>query len=159
MKNYSVIGNEEILKNYKLAFFCSQKCPPDFILKIYDKTKEWRENNVCVISGFHTPVEKDVLQYLLKGEQPVIICPARSLDDYKLDAHIKREVDKGRVLIISKLQNKRISQKCSHLRNIFIAELADEIFAAYAEPGGTVQKICEYAWTLHKKVYSLDYLS
>jgi len=158
MKNYTFIGNDEIFKNYKLGFFCSQKCPPDLILSIYDKAKEWREKGVCIISGFHTPVEKDVLHYLLKGEQPVIICPARSLDDYRIDADIKKEVDNGRVLIISKFQNKRISKKCSHLRNIFIADLADELIIGYSEPGGTVEKTYEYAGTLHKKVYSLGYL-
>ncbi|MBK8549825.1 MAG: DNA-binding protein [Ignavibacteria bacterium] len=158
MKNYSYIGNDEILKNHKLAFFCSQKCPPDIILKIYDKAKEWRENKVCVISGFHTPVEKDVLHYLLKGEQPVIICPARSLDDYRIDVDIKEEINNGRVLVISKLQNRRISKKYSNERNLFIADLADEIFIGYSEPGGTVEKTCEYARTMNKKVYSFSYL-
>ena len=154
MKNYSFIGNDEILKNYKLAFFCSQKCPPELILKIYDIAKEWRENGVCIISGFHTRIEKDVLYYLLKGEQSLIICPSRGLDDFKIDAEIKREVDKGRVLLISNLKNKRISKKFSHSRNIFIADLADEIFVGYSEPGGTVEMTCEYAGRLNKKVFS-----
>jgi len=154
MEKFSFIGNKEILKNHKLAFFCSQKCPPDIILLCYDKAKEWREKNVCVTSGFHSLIEKDVLNYLLKGEQPIIICPARSLDNFRIAPDIKKEIDKGRVLLISDLKNKRISKKSSHLRNLFIADLADEIFVGYFEPGGTVEKTCEYSKTFNKKVCS-----
>ncbi len=155
MKNYSCIGNEEILKNYKTAFFCSKKCPLDLILQIYDKAREWRENKICVISGFHTPVEKDVLNFLLKGEQSVIICPARNLNEYRINADIKKEIDDGRVLIISKLQNRRISKKFSNERNFFIADLADEIFVGYTEPGGTTEKMCDYVTGLNKRITKL----
>lgn len=153
MKNYSCIGNDEILKNYKVGFFCSQKCPPDLILPIYDKAKEWRENKACVISGFHTTVEKDVLHYLLKGEQPVIICPARSLEKIKIDSELKKEIEKGRVLLISNLPNKRISKKYSLERNLFVAEMADEIIIGYAKPGGTLEKICEDVKKSDKKIF------
>jgi len=33
-----------------------------------------------VISGFHTPAEKECLRILLRGAQPIIICPARSIE-------------------------------------------------------------------------------
>jgi len=35
-----------------------------------------REAGRCVISGFHSPIEQDVLHYLLKGKQPVIMALA-----------------------------------------------------------------------------------
>jgi predicted Rossmann fold nucleotide-binding protein DprA/Smf involved in DNA uptake len=156
MKDYSFIGNKDILKNHKLAFFCSKKCPPDIIIKCYDKAKEWKEKSVCVISGFHSLIEKDVLNYLLKGEQPIIICPARSLINYRIDSNIKKESVNGRVLIMSNLNNKRISKKYSHLRNLHIADIADEIFVGNATKGGSTEKIFEYAKTLNKKVYTFD---
>lgn len=152
MKNYSFIGNDAILKNYKHAFFCSQKCPPDLILSIYDEAKHWREKSFCIISGFHTPIEKDVLYCLLKGEQPIIICPARSLEKIKIDSELKKEVEKGRILYISNLSNKRISKGYSLERNLFVAEMADEIIVGYAMPGGTTEKICENVKKTNKKI-------
>jgi hypothetical protein len=38
-----------------------------------------RESGNCVISGFHSQIEKDVLHYLLKGNQPIIVFLARGL--------------------------------------------------------------------------------
>jgi len=46
-------------------------------LKAYDLARELREKKTPVISGFHTPVEKDMLEILLKGKGPNVICPAR----------------------------------------------------------------------------------
>jgi len=59
--NINYMGNKEILKSHKIAFLCSRKCPADVILKSYDWAIEQREKGVCVISGFHSKIEKDVL--------------------------------------------------------------------------------------------------
>jgi predicted AAA+ superfamily ATPase len=37
-----------------------------------------REAGIPVIGGFHAPMEKECLDLLLRGTQPVVICPARS---------------------------------------------------------------------------------
>ena len=76
---YYTLGNTDILKLHKTAFLCSRKCPADIVLKSYDWAIEQREKGVCVISGFHSKIEKDVLHYLLKGSQPVILALARGL--------------------------------------------------------------------------------
>lgn len=77
--NLHYIGNKQILEHFKIAFLCSRKCPANIILKSYDWAVEQREKGVCVISGFHSKIEKDVLHYLLKGNQPIILVLARGL--------------------------------------------------------------------------------
>jgi hypothetical protein len=64
------LGNTDLLNLQKVAFLCSRKCPAAVVLKSYDWAIEQRDNGVCVISGFHSRIEKDVLHYLLKGAQP-----------------------------------------------------------------------------------------
>jgi hypothetical protein len=66
-------GNKALLKLHKTAFFCSRRCPAGVVLKAYDWAIEQREKGRCVLSGFHSRIEKDVLYYLLKGKQPLII--------------------------------------------------------------------------------------
>ena len=61
-----LIGNIKFLKEYKIAFLCSRKIPASTVLKCYDWAIEQRENGSCIISGFHSQLEKDVLHYLLK---------------------------------------------------------------------------------------------
>ena len=67
-----LIGNEELLQQSKIAFLCSRKVPANVVLKCYDWAIEQRDAGKCVISGFHSQLEKDVLHYLLKGKQPII---------------------------------------------------------------------------------------
>ena len=59
-------GDESLLNNYKIAFFCSRKCPAHIVLKSYDWAIEQREKGNCIISGFHSKIEKDVFHFLLK---------------------------------------------------------------------------------------------
>jgi len=80
----TVIGNPVILQRNKLALFCSKKCPGNLILKAYDLVHELRESGTTVISGFHTPIEKECLRILLRGDQPIIICPARSIENMRI---------------------------------------------------------------------------
>jgi hypothetical protein len=57
------------------ALFCSARCPGSVILRAYDQAAQWRDTGHCVISGFHSPVEKECLRILLRGEPPFTICP------------------------------------------------------------------------------------
>lgn len=73
------LGNLALLRQPLTALFCSTKCPGHLILPAYDQAARWRDAGHCVISGFHSPVEKECLRILLRGEPPIIICPARAL--------------------------------------------------------------------------------
>ena len=59
--------------------FCSARCPGEAILRAYDQAAHWRDTGRAVIGGFHSPMEKECLRILLRGPQPVIVCPARGL--------------------------------------------------------------------------------
>lgn len=130
------------LDHYKIAFLCSRKCPADVILKSYDWAIEQREKGVCVISGFHSKIEKDVLHYLLKGTQPIIIALARGLKK-RLEPELKDALDKNRLLLITPFSEKvkRVTSETANQRNRLMAEMADEIFVAYALPGGNIEKL------------------
>ena len=48
-------------------------------MKCYDWATEMRDNGVCVMGGFQSPLERDVLTFLLKGKQPVVWVLAHKL--------------------------------------------------------------------------------
>jgi len=77
--NVNYLGNTGLLKLPKIAFLCSRKIPSSVLLKIYDWAVEQREKGICIISRFHSKVEKDVFDFLIKGKQPVIMVLARAL--------------------------------------------------------------------------------
>lgn len=135
-------GNIELLKLRKTVFLCSRQIPASVVLKCYDWAIEQRDQGNCVISGFHSKIEKDVFHYLLAGTQPVIMALARGMKE-KIDTDLKAAVDAGRLLIVTPFVNsvKRVSAETAEKRNRFMFELADEITIGYADKGGMLEKL------------------
>ncbi len=154
----SALGNLEILGERKLALFCSVTCPGDLILKTYDAARRLRDAGVTVIGGFHSPMEKECLALLLRGRQPIIICPARGLEKMRLPGELKKPLDEGRLLLLSRFEEKdrRVSARLAIRRNDFVAALADEILVAYAEAGGKTERFCRKALEWRKPLFVFE---
>jgi len=148
------IGNTDLLKLPKTAFLCSRKIPASAVLKCYDWAIEQREKGNCVISGFHSQLEKDVLHYLLKGNQPIIIALARGLKQ-RIEPELIKPLDQGRILIISPFDKSvtRVTEKTAEIRNKMMIELADNITIGYANKGGMLESLLK---TTQKKMVRLD---
>ena len=138
------LGNTELLNLHKTAFLCSRQVSPAFILKCYDWAIEQRDAGKCIISGFHSQIEKDVFGYLLKGEQPIIVALARGLKK-RIEPELKKPLESDRLLIITPFKNniKRASEETCRIRNKMMMEIADEIVVGYARPGGMLEKLVE----------------
>lgn len=70
------LGNVRLLEDPLAALFRSSRCPGDVVLKVYDFARTLRD---AIIGGFQTPMEKECLRLLLRGSQPVVVCPARGI--------------------------------------------------------------------------------
>jgi len=127
---------------HKTAFLCSRQVPASIVLKCYDWAIEQRERGRCIISGFHSQIEKDVLHYLLQGKQPIIVLLARGLKKL-VEPELRAAISKNRLLIITpfELNTTRVSQETANKRNDLMIQFADEIFVAYARPGGNVERL------------------
>ena len=77
-------GNVRLLEVSLTALFCSQRCPGDLILKTYDLARAMRDAGVPIIGGFQTSMEKECLRLLVRGSQPVVVCPARGIDNMRV---------------------------------------------------------------------------
>ena len=136
----SSLGNKELLKLRKTAFLCSREIPASVVLKCYDWAIEQRDQGNCIISGFHSRIEKDVFHYLLAGTQPVIMALARGMKE-KIDTALKAAVDAGRLLIVTPFENsvKWVTAETAEKRNRFMIKLADEVVIGYAGKGGMLE--------------------
>ncbi len=137
-----ILGKTNLLKTKPIALFCSVKCPGDKILQTYDQCLKWRKEGQSVISGFHSPMEKECLRILLNGTQPIIISPARGIWK-RIPREWKPHIDYGRMLIVSEFPPSiiRMTSQNAIKRNQFIIELADKVYVAYAEPGGKMEAL------------------
>ncbi len=143
-KNIFALGNLDLLRQETIALFCSVKCPGNLILKTYDLARQLRDAGTAVISGFHSPMEKECLSLLLRGEQPIIWCLAKRLAPTRLPKEYADALSKGRLLMLSPFGEKikRADEDTARSRNEFVAALADRVFVAHAASGGKTEKFC-----------------
>lgn len=72
----TMTGNAALLEGPdRMALFGSSKCPGEIIPKTQDWAHGLIGSRTVVVSGFHTPVEKDVLRILLRGKHPPSSAP------------------------------------------------------------------------------------
>jgi predicted Rossmann fold nucleotide-binding protein DprA/Smf involved in DNA uptake len=157
-KRLFVLGNPELLRSETLALFCSVKCPGRIILKTYDLAKALRDAGVPVIGGFHTPMEKECLALLLRGTQPIIVCPARGLERIRPSAGVQHGIEAGRVLLISMFGSghRRATAELSDQRNRLAAALAGMAFVSHAAPGGKTEALCREILAMGKPLFTID---
>ncbi len=150
------IGNLDILDRNLLGFFCSVRCPGDIILKTYDLARSFRDTGVTVISGFHSPIEKDFLEILLRGSQPIVICPARSIENMRIPLAWREPIDKGGLLVLSPFmkKHKRVTASLSEQRNRIVALLARDAFLPYAAPGSRSENLCKEIIKIGKQIFT-----
>ena len=118
------LGNMELLKLPKTAFLASSTIPTDMVLKCYDWATAKHEG--CVVSGFSSKLEQDVLHFLIKAQCPVILVLARCM--YKvIPAELKEAIEEGRLLMISVSNATRQSKATAYARNKYICEMSDHI--------------------------------
>src|SRR5665213_1207225 len=120
-------GPMEILGMQSTGFFCSSQCPGGVILKTFDAITAMRDEGRTLIGGFHSPMEWECLGILLRGRQPVIWVPARSIVGMHLKPELQPAFAAGRLLILSPFEpkNKRITAAFADARNRFVGALAD----------------------------------
>lgn len=154
----AALGNLDVLREPKLAFFCSLRCPGSLILQAHDLAKQWREEGRTVVSGFHSPIEQECLRILLRGAQPIIVCPARSLEGMRVHKEFRKPLEEGRLLFLSPFpkREKRMTAGLAAERNCFVAALADEVLIAYASPGGKTEQFCREILNWGKPLLTLE---
>ena len=100
-----------------------------------------RDAGVTVISGFHSPIEKDCLRILLRGTQPIIVCPGRAIEGMRIPRECRAAFEAGRLLFLSPFNERprRVTQGSALRRNEVVTALADEVFIAHITPGGRTE--------------------
>ena len=137
----SHIGNLDLLKRPKTAFLCSSKTTSRDILQSFDWATSVPEDS-CIISGFQTKLEKDVLQLLLKRHIPVIIVLARKM--YKeLPVEMQSAINCNEALIISLSHLPRNSKQSARVRNKYIINIADKVVFGALDPSSSLANLVE----------------
>jgi hypothetical protein len=103
-------------------------------------------------------MEKECVALLLRGTQPVITCPARSIERMRIPGEWKTRLAEGRLLLLSPFAEKlrRVTTNLAQKRNELVATLADEVFVAHAAPGSKMERFCRDVLDWDKPLLTLD---
>jgi predicted Rossmann fold nucleotide-binding protein DprA/Smf involved in DNA uptake len=156
--NLWMIGDPHLLSQPLLGLLCSTRCPGQVILRTYDLARSLRDAGVPVVSGFQSPMEKECLELLLRGKQPVVICPARSIDCMRVPASWRVGIDAKRVLVISPFSKvrRRVTADLAEERNHLVSVLASAVVLLHATPGGRLDRLCKQLIAKNVTVWTLD---
>jgi len=124
------IGDLNNLNQNLLGIMCSQSCPGDLILKGFDAAKQIRDQGTTVVSGFHSSMEKDIIEILLRGSQPIIHCLAKAIETYRIPQNLRQRVECGLLTIIAPdfpIAEKRITKATSERCNSLVLDICDQV--------------------------------
>ena len=127
--NRTVLGNIALLQKRKIGFLASRKIATLSVLPTLDwATEISQQEEVAVVSGFHSQMEKEVLKILLRGKCGIIVILARGM--YRqVPKHYEEALPQNRLLILSYEKDNvtRISEQTAHKRNKRVVALSDEM--------------------------------
>ena len=152
-------GQNTTLNGDLWALFCSSKCPGEVILKAHDLAQELRRSGIPTIGGYHSPVEQECLRVLLRGRQPILLCPARHINEkMRLKPAWKDAFTEKRLLILSIFgeDHQRSTAVQANQRNAFVAALADKICIAHAAEDSKTFAFAQRVLAWGKPVFTLE---
>jgi predicted Rossmann fold nucleotide-binding protein DprA/Smf involved in DNA uptake len=154
----STLGNRELLREPVVALFCSVRAPGACVLAAYDLACGLRDAGVTVGGGFHSPLERECLSFLLRGDGRTVVCPARCLEGMRLPAAWRGPLAGGRMLLLSALPagRRRATRGTCDARNELVAGLAAAAVILHATPGGRLSRLAGTLARGGRRVYCLD---
>lgn len=140
----SYLGNLALLECLKVGFLASRRILPEAVMACLDWATRMRDEGVCVMSGFQSPLEKEVLNILLKGTSPLVLVLARRMwEERHIPAVFRKPLKEGRLLVVSPVAQTvfRVDSRSAEVRNRYILETAERIVVGACSPNGNLDAL------------------
>ncbi len=121
--DYDYTGNIALLDLPKVAFFASREVSPEQRRSALRWAEQTIRTGDAVISGFHSPLEAEILERLLAARHPVIWAHARTLRR-RYPPHVEQALAEGRILIFAARNIPRAGLRAAQARNCIVASMA-----------------------------------
>jgi len=148
------VGETTLLTEPLLGFIASRECPGHVLLETLERVPEWVKAGRVIVSGFHSPLEQQVLRSLLRRQGRAVKLLARGFGDpradYRPTLEEREPLASGRMLIISAFANSvvRTTRATALARNRLVLALATDIVVPHFAAGSPLEAlVAEYQLT------------
>lgn len=134
---WSGVGNTALLDEPLLGLVSSRECPGSVLLETLDRVPGWVKEGRVILSGFHAPLEQQVLRSVLRRNGRVVKLLARGLTTYRVPADERAPLDEGRMLVLTSFppEVSRTTRATALERNRLILTLASETVIPFVAEG------------------------
>lgn len=127
------VGNVALLDEPLLGLISSRECPSNVLLETLERVLEWAAAGRVVVSGFHSPLEQQVLRSLLRREGRAVKVLARGMIDYRPLIEERESLAAGRLLVLTAFAPsvQRVTRETALMRNQQVVALSAELIVPY----------------------------
>jgi predicted Rossmann fold nucleotide-binding protein DprA/Smf involved in DNA uptake len=142
------IGNRTLLDEPLLGLLASRACPAPVLIDTLDQVKTWVQSERVIVSGFHSPLEQQVLRSLLRRRGRAVKVLARGLPVHRPAPSEREALEDGRLMILTACppEAKRVTRASALARNRLVRTLASECLIPYAAPGSLLAELMRQHW-------------
>lgn len=133
------VGSFALLNGRLLGLLASRECPGRILIETVERVPNWVGGGCVIVSGFHSPLEQQVLHSVLRRSGRVVKVLARSfgLRGYHPDALERDALADGRMAVLSTFGSEvpRTTRASALDRNRLVLALCTEMVVPYVAPG------------------------
>ena len=168
--NVQMLGNAALMALPKVAILSSRRVAPAVVMRCYDWATEMRGGGrgatalpgggrlgeatlqsgsagrlalPCVIGGFQSALERDVLKWLLPAGGPSIVMVLARGMWRSVPTEYREAINAGRMLVVSPFSQGvvRVSKETAERRNAFVLDHCAEAVFASLDPDGSLARL------------------
>lgn len=139
------VGEASLLAEPLLGIISSRECPGHAFLDTIDQVPSWVSSGRVILSGFHSPLEQQVLRSALRRRGRIIKVLARGMANFRPSTEERELFAAGRMLVVTACppEVRRTTRKTALARNKLVLALADEIVAPHISQGSPLSSLLE----------------
>ena len=139
------VGETSLINKPLLGLIASRECPGNVLLATLERVPQWAKAGRVIVSGFHSPLEQQVLRSLLRRNGLAIKVLARcfSASGYRLAKEEQDAFANGRLLIISAFgaDTPRVTRVSAIKRNELVIALSTEVVTPFISKGSPLEEL------------------
>lgn len=143
--HFAAVGNVALLDAPLLGLIASRECPGHVLLETLEQVPQWVQAGRAIVSGFHSPLEQQVLRSVLRRKGRVVKVLAHGMTDYRPAPDEREPLAAGRMLVITVCPPNviRTTRETALTRNRLVLALAAEIVVPYIAEGSPLAALLE----------------